>query len=57
MTFDRGRFELDVAAAGSRREVTLAWARHFKAIVRLPRSEQLALYAIAEARANTFPSS
>jgi hypothetical protein len=57
MTFDLDRFQAEVAAATSRHTITKAWARHFKAICRLPRSEQLKLYAIAEARANTLPSS
>jgi hypothetical protein len=57
MTFDRNRFGQEVNAATSRGEITRAWSKHFHTIIRLPRPEQLALYAIAEARADLLPPS
>jgi hypothetical protein len=57
VAFDTEHFRQEIAAATSRHEISRAWSAHFKAIVRLPRAEQLALFELAEARANTFPSS
>jgi hypothetical protein len=58
VTFDRARFELEISAARSRKDITRAWVRcclHSTTFCRLPRDQREALYEIAASAAKELP--